>query len=63
VHFGEAGFLVLSTEQQVAPFLPSVGNLAFLLFDGGAWALQLSSTVGSTEPLCTSGGWPSGATH
>jgi hypothetical protein len=40
------GVLVLPAEWQVVPLLPSVGNLAFLLFDWGVKALLLSGTVG-----------------
>jgi hypothetical protein len=31
---------------------PSMGKLEFLLFNGGAWALQLWGTVGNTSHLC-----------
>jgi hypothetical protein len=58
VYLGDAGLLVLPTEQQVIGFLPSVGNLAFQLFDRGAGALPLSGTVGSAGPLCTLEGRP-----
>jgi hypothetical protein len=63
VHFEEAGLLVLFTELQAAAFLPSVGNLAFLLFDGGRGTLQLSGTVGLSGLLCALGDGLSGATH
>jgi hypothetical protein len=41
-------------------FLPSVGNLAFLLFGKGARVLLLSEAVGSTGPLCSLVGKPPG---
>jgi hypothetical protein len=48
---------------RVADFLPSVENIAFLLFVGGVGTLQLLGTVGTSGPLCTSWDRPSGATH
>jgi hypothetical protein len=46
VCFGETGLQVPPAEWQVVALLLSVGNLAFLLFDGGVRALLLSGTVG-----------------
>jgi hypothetical protein len=63
VHLEEAGFLILSTEQQVTAFLPKVSNLTFSFFDGGVGALQFSGSVRSAEPLCNSEGRPSSAVH
>jgi hypothetical protein len=45
----------LPTEWQVIAFLPSVRNLAFLLFGGAVEALLLSGTVGSAGSLCSVG--------
>jgi hypothetical protein len=41
------------TELQFIAFFPLVGNLAFLLFDGGESDLSLSWTVGSASALCS----------
>jgi hypothetical protein len=57
------GSKVLPTEYQFTAFLPSVGNLACLLLDGGLEALQLSGIVGRVGLLCTTGGRPSGVVH
>jgi hypothetical protein len=45
--------LVLPAEWQDIAFLPSVGNLAFLLFGEGVRTFLLSETVGSAWPLCS----------
>jgi hypothetical protein len=44
VHLGEAGLLLPPSEFQVTAFLPSVGNLAFLLFNRGTETLPLSGS-------------------
>jgi hypothetical protein len=46
VYLGGKRLLVPPSEWQVIAFLPSVGNLAFLLF-GGLKALLMSGTLGS----------------
>jgi hypothetical protein len=52
VYLGGTGLLVLLAEWQVIAFLPSVRNLALLLFGGEARALLLLGIVGSIEPAC-----------
>jgi hypothetical protein len=42
----------------VTPFFPSVGILAFSLYNGGVRALWLSGTMGRAGSLCTLGGQP-----
>jgi hypothetical protein len=51
VYLGGTWLLVPPAEWQAIAFLPSVGNLAFLLFGGGVKSLLLSGTVGSAGPL------------
>jgi hypothetical protein len=55
VHLGGPGLLVTPEEEQVIAFLPSVQNLAFLLFDGGVKVLFLSGTVMSAGLPCSVG--------
>jgi hypothetical protein len=55
VYLGVTGSLLPPIEWQVIAFLPSVGNLAFLLFGVGARILSLSVTVGSVRPQCSVG--------
>jgi hypothetical protein len=47
------GTLVPPAEYKGTAFLPSMGNLVFLLFNRGVRALLLSRTVGSAGPLLT----------
>jgi hypothetical protein len=55
VYLRETGLLVPPAEEQVIAFLPSVGNLAFLIHDRGARTLLLSETFGRATPLCSVG--------
>jgi hypothetical protein len=53
VYVDRTVLLVPFTELQFIAFFPLVGNLAFLLFDGGESDLSLSWTVGSASALCS----------
>jgi hydrogenase/urease accessory protein HupE len=56
VYVGGAGLLVPSAERQVIAFVPSVGNMVFLLFGQEVRALLLSETVGVLGLLALWGG-------
>jgi hypothetical protein len=59
----EKGLLMQPAGCQVLAFLSSVGNLVFLLFDGGARALVLSVTVGRLGLHALWGGKPPGTSR